>query len=488
MTRPQATYAVETAEQLRRLAEEQTAMRRIAALVAEAAPPEELFAAVVEEVVRVLDVPAVVLMRYEAERVATVVASLNMPPFPVGKHWPLDGPSVAAKVLETGRPARNDASNLTGALAEGVRASGLRSGVGVPIIVDASVWGSIVVATSGSEPLPATVETQMRDFTELIGIAIANAQSRERPRRLAEQQAALRRVATLVAEGAPAGDVFASVATEVARILDVSSVSVVRFDPPDAPVVVASFNAPDFPLDDESVHVPIVVDGSEWGVIAVRREPRRTALPTFASNYTGRLVLATETRHEIETRLTAFTELVATGISKAQARDELRRLAEEQAALRRVATLVAEAAPPGEIFAAVVDEVASILGLQGIELVRYTDDGTATVIGACGQHPFPEGAGLTLDGPSVMASVYATSRPARIDDYSALPGTIAEAAGAAGFRSAIGAPIVVDGSLWGRSWRSRAPRSRSRSASSTGSRSSPRWSARRCPMRPRART
>ncbi len=93
----------------------------------------------------------------------------------------------------------------------------------MPIIVDASVWGSILVGTTGREPLAPTVETQMRDFTELIGIAIANARSRERPRRLAEQQAALRRVATLVAEAAPPGEIFAAVVDEVASILGLCS-------------------------------------------------------------------------------------------------------------------------------------------------------------------------------------------------------------------------------------------------------------------------
>ena len=48
-----------------------------------------------------------------------------------------------------------------------------------------------------------------------------------------------------------------------------------------------------------------------------------------------------------------------------------------------------------------------------------------------------------------MRTVFQTSRPARIDDYNALPGTIAEAARAAGFRSAVGAPIIVDGRTWG---------------------------------------
>jgi signal transduction histidine kinase len=160
-------------------------------------------------------------------------------------------------------------------------------------------------------------------------------------------------------------------------------------------------------------------------------------------------VLAAESAHEIETRLTAFTQLVATGISKAKADEDLRRLADEQAALRRVATLVAEAAPPDDIFAAVAQEVSSLLDLPAIELARLEGDGTGTVISTFGNAPFPAGFVGTLDSPSVMTKVCATSRSARIDDYNELSGYSAEAVRAAGFRSAIGAPIIVDGALWG---------------------------------------
>jgi outer membrane biosynthesis protein TonB len=82
-------------------------------------------------------------------------------------------------------------------------------------------------------------------------------------------------------------------------------------------------------------------------------------------------------------------------------------------------------------------------------MARYEPDGTATVIGASGDHPFPPGSRWTLDGPSLLLHVQATGRPARIDDYGSLPGTIAAVAHEAGFRSAIGAPIIVDGRTWG---------------------------------------
>lgn len=403
--------SVVSRDRMRRLADRQASLRRIATLVAEGASPADLFASAVDEIGAVLGLSPVVLLRYEPDHDATIVATLDPSAFPVGTRRALDDAALAA-------------------------------GVRVPIIVEASAWGAIWVATTGS------VEAAVRDFTELIGIAVANAQSRERPRRLAEQQAGLRRVATLVAEGVPATEVFASVATEVARILDVTSVKVVQFEP-HGQTVVAFFNDPDFPLDERSVCAPIVVDGSEWGMIAVRREQRRETLPTFAGAYTGRIVLAAESRHEIESRLTAFTEIVATGISKAQTLDDLRRLADEQAALRRVATLVAEAAPPGEIFAAVAEEVSSLLELPAIELGRFEADGTGTVISTFGNPPFAAGFVGTLDAPSVMTKISATKRSARIDDYSGLTGYSAQAVRAAGFRSAIGAPIIVDGALWG---------------------------------------
>ena len=486
-----AIAIAELRERLRRLARDQAAARRVATLVSEGVPAAELFATVTEEVVRALGARGGWLHRYEPDRSITALAAFHNPGFPVGSRAALDGPSAAAAVLETGLPARiDDFSRVTGSVATRARASGFRSSVGVPIIVDGAVWGLIGVGGTDADPVPDDAEECLLEFTDIVAIAISNAESRERPRRLAEQEAALRRVATLVAEAARPAVLFAGIAEEVARIVDVSSVVIARYEADEA-VVVASMKATGFPvhsrwpvdgpslfasvlhtrrparIDDyaqlpgqvaEAVRasgtqaalaVPIVVDGRVWGVITVARRVRRDPMPVFAGSYTGRLVLATESAEDTEARLSAFTELAATAISKADANDELRQLAEEQAALRRVATLVAEVAPPDEIFTAVVDEVGTILGLQGIELVRYEGDGTATVIGASGDHPFPPGSGWTLDAPSVMTKVFRTSRAARIDDYSALPGAVAEIARDSGFHSAIGAPIVVGGHTWG---------------------------------------
>src|SRR6185369_7169459 len=74
---------------------------------------------------------------------------------------------------------------------------------------------------------------------------------------------------------------------------------------------------------------------------------------------------------------------------------------------------------------------------------------SATVIAGTGEHPFPAGSTWSLDDPSVVASVARTRRAARIDDYTGMEGETARLRRAAGFRSAIGAPLTIEGRLWG---------------------------------------
>jgi signal transduction histidine kinase len=156
---------------------------------------------------------------------------------------------------------------------------------------------------------------------------------------------------------------------------------------------------------------------------------------------------------DTEARLAGFAELVATAIANAQARVELRGFAEEQAALRRVATLVARAAPPEEMFAAVAAEVGRVLACDFTLVSRYDPDRVATVVGAWGSPdrdvPVPVGHRLPLEGRTVSRRVYQTSRPARIDRYGPGAGPAAAPFVAAGIRSVAGAPINVEGRLWG---------------------------------------
>jgi signal transduction histidine kinase len=130
------------------------------------------------------------------------------------------------------------------------------------------------------------------------------------------------------------------------------------------------------------------------------------------------------------------------------------RLADEQAALRRVATLVARGLPPTEIFAAVAEEVGRLIPVDGTRLLRYEPDGTATVIAgwSTSVEAPPElevGARLTLEGESISRLVLRSKRPARIDNYASAAGPLSKPLHEAGVRSAAGAPIIVQGRLWG---------------------------------------
>jgi GAF domain-containing protein len=353
------------------------ALRRIAGLVAAGASTPELFDAVVREVLEVLAVSRGWLWRYEAGPAMTILASVNYPPFPVGSRWPLDGPSVAATIRDTGRPARlDDYSGLSGTIAGRVREVGVRSVCGVPILVDGAIWGGIGASPEDDGVLPAETGDRLTAFMELVAGVISSAASRDRLARLADHQTSLRRVATLVADETPVAELFLAVMAEATRVLDVPAMVVSRYETGAEMTVVASRNAPRFPvgsrwaldepslaarvyatgrparIDDYSdlsgqiaagvrdsglgsaVGVPIMVEGRIWGVGCVAM-PGAGVLPDG-----------------VEDRLQDFTDLVGIAMANAESRRRPRRLAAEQTALRRVATLVAEGAEPAALFSA----------------------------------------------------------------------------------------------------------------------------------------
>ena len=100
---------------------------------------------------------------------------------------------------------------------------GIRGVVVTPILVEGRLWGAMGAGTAQDEPLPPETESRLGQFTDLVATAIANTESRAKAERLAEEQAALRRVATLVAQEAPPAEVFAKVAEEVARTCSMTS-------------------------------------------------------------------------------------------------------------------------------------------------------------------------------------------------------------------------------------------------------------------------
>jgi signal transduction histidine kinase len=141
----------------------------------------------------------------------------------------------------------------------------------------------------------------------------------------------------------------------------------------------------------------------------------------------------------------------STAISSSEARVELGRLAGEQAALRRVATLMARGRPSTVVFAEVAREVGGLLGAESAWVDRFDDDGNATVVAAWGfaGSDLSVGTRFSLDGDSVVALVHRTGRPARVDDYTRTAGETGDIARNLGLRSGVGSPIVVAGRLWG---------------------------------------
>src|SRR5271155_635207 len=270
---------------------------------------------------------------------------------------------------------------------------------------------------------------------------------------LASEQAALRRVATLVARGGPPDGLFARGVEEVARLLSVEFVHLGRYEPDrtvtfvavsgtsgavlpvgtrlglggenvgtlvfqtGSPARIDSYADASGPLavaaTDRSVRcsvgAPIAVEGSLWGVIIVGSSPTRPPLPAHT-----------------EARLASFTELVSTAVANAESRAELSRLAAQQAALRRVATLVARGAPPEEVFAAVVNEVWQLPPGDYAGMARYDPDAMVTSVAARGTTHFPVGSSQILGGKNTATLVFETGHSVRIDGYVDASGQIGD--------------------------------------------------------------
>jgi signal transduction histidine kinase len=463
-------------EHVRELVAEQAALRHVATLIAREPSADQLFAAVAEQVAHVFDVPHVRLVRYEPDG-SVVVGGFSKhddDPFAIGSRWPLDAPGVTAIVRQTGRPARvEDYAHVTGEIAAAARGAGMHAAVGSPIVVERRLWGAMVVLSGRGEPLPADTETRLSDFTELVATAIANTESRGALAALADEQAALRRVATLVAGGTEPDQLFAAVADEVQQLLAAEASAIIRFEDDGTAVTVGTHEAlhavgerseldpyfvvaavrrtrraARFDTDDpaaadipavvreagarSAVASPIVAEGELWGAILVASRSR--SLPPGT-----------------EGRLENFTELVATAIANAQSRQALARLADEQAALRHVATLVAQGASPRELVQAVATEVGSLFNAGSATVGRFEPDGSVTTIGSwgSGEVAFPVGKRWPTEGTNVAWLVLQTGRAARIDDFSDATDPIGVAAREAGYKSAVGSPVVVQGRLWG---------------------------------------
>jgi GAF domain-containing protein len=460
------------------LTTEEAALRHVVLLVARGAPTTDVFVAVAEQVARIFGERWVGVMRYDSVDSFVVLATHGEHPFAVGSRWPLDGPSTFEAVLRTGRPASvPDYTGLSGTVADSAREAGIVGGFGAPIVVDGATWGVVGVAVTSESPIPDGAETRLSVFTELVATAISNAQARDALARLVDEQAALRRVATLVARESSPVDVFMSVCEEARRVLGSEATGLLRFEPDGTAALVAQSDTPwdapplgtRFTLDGENVvtqvlHTRQSARVDEWrestGAVAAMATGlgvrSAVAAPVVVEGRLWGTVIAATSLDEplpaaTESRLGQFTGLVATAIANAQARGELSRLAEEQAALRRVAVLVAQQPSPVEVFAAVTEAVGPLLGADLAAMHIFRSDDTATVIASWSEAgpTLPIGTELALDGDSAVARIFHTGAAARIDGYIDVEGETAGVARELHLRTTVGAPILVEGRLWG---------------------------------------
>jgi signal transduction histidine kinase len=466
-----------------RLADEQAALRRVATLVARGAPAAEVFRAVAEELGQLLDANSSGLVRYERSdtvrliagwgRIADVVAD--------GECFPLGGRNALTEVARTGKPARVDdySRAASGAIGERSQRVDIETSIGAPVEVSGRLWGAMVASTADGVSLPPDTDRRLVQFCDLVATAIANAEARLELAFLADEQAALRRVATLVAEEAPAAELFRKVGEEVAGLLgsEVES-AVFRYEADGTATVLAGSSEPvpggivvgeRLPLDGSSVSARVFrercavrVDdyASAEGAIAehAAKHEIRGALgcPILVKGRVwGCMVVAHRDTEpfpaDTERRVAQFTELVATALFNAEARAELQRLADEQAALRRVATLVAKAATPTELFDAVAVEVAQLLAGARVGMVRAENADECMVIAYRAEPPADVqiGVRLPLAGDSVTSRVLRTGRSTRMNLHDEGHGVIADIARRAEVWTTVGAPITVEGRIWG---------------------------------------
>jgi signal transduction histidine kinase len=332
------------------LAAEQAALRRVATLVARGTRPEEVFAAITEEVGRLLPVDFADMSRCEPDGEVTFVAAWGSTAaiFPVGSRWNLEGNNLCSIVARTGRPARIESyADASGPIDMAVHETGVRSAVGTPIIVEGRLWGVMAAGSSREEAMPADTEARLTQFTELLATAVANAESRAGLARLAEEQAALRRVATLVARGTRPEEVFAAVTNEVGQLLSVDLANLCRYESDGTLTFVASSGkripvGSRWPLGGQKNLATLVRDtgrsaridsyADATGPIAdgIREEGVRSAVgsPIIVEGRLWGVMGAGSTREQplpadTEERLARFTELVATAIANAESRAAL---------------------------------------------------------------------------------------------------------------------------------------------------------------------
>ncbi len=443
------------------LAEEQAALRRVTAIAVAGEPPEAVFAAVTAEASALLGGTPVSLARYESRGTEQVILGQTGDHVAVGAWFPATDPDgISARMWRSGRAERTDDFAVM-PLQGRVRQLGVMACVAVPVVVEGSLWGSLAAA-SRTGPLPADTEARLTLFAEIVATAVVGAAARTRLQSLAGEQAALLRVAALVARGAAETVIFDAVAVEAAALIDDEPTTLVRYEGRRTFTVCATRNGPvpvgarvTLPEDDtgtladvlrtlrparqdhhadiagrsssrrefgvgSSVSVPIIVNGRLWGSLGTLNTGRR--LPV-----------------ETDDRLAEFAELVASALADVEARAELERFGEEQGALRRVAELAAVGASSTRVLEAIVTEASRLSDGAVVAAVRKARSG--------GWRWVDTGRATSPDQDALLRRVLATGGPAHIGEAGDLLGLPRPEGGEPVWGSAV--PVLVDGETWG---------------------------------------
>jgi signal transduction histidine kinase len=205
---PPAPANARAEQKQRDLAVTQASLGRLAVLIVRGEPEEAVFAAVTKEALRHSGDGIAWMIRCELDGTMTILATEDTTGrgAQVGGRGEVVPPArLTATVLKTGRPARvDDHRSIAGE--EPDLDEGLRSAVAMPIHVRGRLWGMIVIG-SGEGPLSSTTEQRMAEFTDLLGVAIANAENRaeliaSRARIVTASDAARRRLERELHDGA----------------------------------------------------------------------------------------------------------------------------------------------------------------------------------------------------------------------------------------------------------------------------------------------
>jgi signal transduction histidine kinase len=167
-------------DDLHRLVAEQRALRRIATLVARASPPDLVFAAVTEEVGQLLCADVAILLRFEPDKQAVVVAGWSERgiPFVAGTRIALPPDGAAMHVYTSQRPWWTRVGEGTTVPDPYLTRYGIKISIGAPIVMQDSLWGALIVMAASEEQLRPEDAARTAEFTDLVGVAIANLQAR----------------------------------------------------------------------------------------------------------------------------------------------------------------------------------------------------------------------------------------------------------------------------------------------------------------------